>query len=217
MNNITPESEPIKPNDSKIPDAEPIPSATPPPIAKPSPIAEKPKIAERPFANKIEGTEDRNQREFLTIIQEVQHCGVELPDPSDTENYYAELAEKTVDDINLAHEIANAINGLRTISRAILARAKELNEKAAALKPDAKKATENRAIMMALDAAIIEHSARVTEERLAASVKIIDKKVESGEDAKNEVRFFANQARNTKISGMYEKFKYDVKRALSNY
>lgn len=222
----------------KIPERQPIPSATPIPPAAPIPssrpagvtqgigtakihgepthisVAPCPEIAERPFAKQFEDVLDPSEREFLIIAEDIRRCGVEPPDLSEAEEFYAKLAEKNIDDIDVAQEMANAVAGLRSVSRDKLAKAEEIRVKVADADPDDKKLIENRALLLALSANILDIRAREAEELMAASARITKEKAGKGEDTKSEIKFFASQARSAKISGIYERFKFEVQDKL---
>lgn len=246
MNGNMPERGPIPeasqiPSAPLIPNAQPIPEASPMPVAPPIPVAELPRIADpipvappvpiapypdiapypaiakKPFAEKFEDVDDPGEREFLTIQEDIRHCGVEMPDPTDIEDYYAEFEQKSVKDVDTAHEMANAVAELRTVSREILEKAQATRETVADAKPEEKKFIENRAYLLALEAGIVDLIAGQTEELMTASSRIIKEKSEKSEDTRSEIKFFASEARRAKISGMIERFKFEVKKALGKY
>jgi hypothetical protein len=199
------------------PIAPPVPIADPVRVSPPPSIAPPAGMAEQPFASRFEDVADPYEKRFLTIQADIQHCGVEMPDLSDVDAWEAKFAEKSIEDIDVAREMANAVADLRTVSRDILASAQQVRDQIESAQPDERKFIEHRAYLLALDAGIVDLIAGQAEELMAATDKIIKEKTARGEDANADTKSFAKIAGRARRDGKIEQFKFKIKEALGKY
>jgi hypothetical protein len=225
--------------DDEKPVAPPVQIAPPVPVAPPVPIATPVPIGEGPRTQESSNRSQARKIEFRDRVERVKNCGVRRPNNDEIEAYYEALAEKRIEDVDLAREIAQAVAGLREASRKYLQESEETWESSEAVPtvqgvgPEFQKSTremkaaidlmyeksglEISANIISGNAAMVEYDARGREEMMERLAQIIQEKREKGEDPRREIRQFASEARNARLAGVYENFKFEVRRALGRY